>query len=110
MNISFDQIWEKVIIPVEGKTIYTLDKRKRNKIVEMKATYLKIDSENDSPSQTIPREVFAAVYNYIMANGTISREYINEKLPKRFSSIVCAVLAEAPNIGYELRPIRLFKK
>ena len=68
------------------------------------------DSENDSPPQTIRKEVFETVYSHIMANGTISRLYINEKLPKRFSSIVCAVLTEAHNIGYELRPIRLYKK
>jgi|SRR5690606_20443433 len=110
MNISFDQIWEKVIIPLEGKTVYTLDESNPNEILKVTNEGLTRDSESDSPPQTIPTEVFEAVYNYIMVNGTISRKYINEKLPKRYSSIVCAVLAEAPNIGYELRPIRLFKK
>ncbi|PRD56031.1 hypothetical protein [Sphingobacterium gobiense] len=110
MNISFDQIWKKAIRPLEGKTICTLDEGKPNEILKVTNESLTRDSENDSPSQTIPREIFEAVYNYIMVNGTISREYINEELPKRYSSIVCAVLAKAPNIAYELRPVRFYKK
>ncbi|WP_146113647.1 hypothetical protein [Sphingobacterium gobiense] len=110
MKINFDDIWEKVIKPLEGKTVHTLDEKKPNKIVEVTNEYLKRNSENDSPAQTIPKEVFETVYNYIMDKGEISRMEINKTLPKRFSSIVCTVLAEAPNIAYELRPVRLFKK
>ena len=110
MNISFDQIWDKVIIPLKGKTIYTLDEQKPNVIVDVNNHILERDSENDSPSQTISKEVFEVVYNYIMENGEITRAYINEKLPKRYSSIVCAVIATAPNIGYDVKPVRLYKK
>lgn len=110
MNISFDQIWERVIKPLEGKTVTTLDEGKLNKIVEVTDEYLTRDSENDSPSQKIPREVFEDVYKYLISNGNITRMYINEKLPKRYSSIVCAVLAKAPNIGFDLNPVRLYKK
>lgn len=110
MNRSFNQIRKKVIMPLEGKTIYTLDERNPNEILKVTSEGLTRGTENDSPSQTIPREVLRPCITIIMENGTISREYINEKLPKTFSSIVCAVLAEAPNIGYELRPIRLYKK
>lgn len=110
MKIHFDQIWKKVIVPLEGKAIYTLDKKKPNKILEVTNENLTRDSENDSSSQTIPREVFEIVYNYVMENGEITRSEINGAMPKRFSSIVCAVLAKAPNIGYELKPVRLYKK
>lgn len=109
MNISFDQIWDKVIMPLKGKAIHTLDEQKANVIVEVNNLFLERDSENDSPSQTISKEVFEVVYNYIMENGEVTRAYINEKLPKRYSSIVCAVLAKAPNIGYDVKPVRLYK-
>ncbi|WP_286831662.1 hypothetical protein [Sphingobacterium sp. UBA6308] len=88
MNISFDQIWDKVIIPLKEKTIFTLDEQKPNVIVDVNNHILERDSENDSPSQTIFKEVFEVVYNYIMENGEVTRAYINEKLPKRYSSIV----------------------
>ena len=110
MNIDFNQIWERVIRLLEGKTVTTLDKGKLNKIVEVTDEYLTRDSENDSPPQKIPREVFEAVYNHIISNGSITRKYINKQLPKRYSSIVCAVLAKAPNIGFDLNPVRLYKK
>lgn len=110
MNIDFNQIWERVIKSLEGKTVSTLDKSKPNEIVEVTDEYLTRDSENDSRPQKIPREVFEAVYNYIISNGEITRTYINEQLPKRYSSIVCAVLAKAPNIGFDLNPVRLYKK
>jgi hypothetical protein len=109
MNINFDQIWDKVIIPLKGKTIYTLDEQKANFIVDVNNNFLERDSENESPSQKITKEVFAVVYNHIMQNGEITRTYINEKIPRRYSSIICAVLAKAPNIGYDIKPVRLYK-
>ncbi|MDR6733479.1 hypothetical protein [Sphingobacterium sp. 2149] len=110
MKISFDQIWDKVIVPLKGKTIYTLDENKANTIVDVNADFLERDSINESASQKIPKEVFEILYNYIMKNGEITRIYINEKLPERYSSIICTVLAKAPNICYDVKPIRLYKK
>lgn len=110
MNISFNQIWDKVIIPLKGKTIYTLDEQKANIIIDVNNDFLERNSENESPSQKISKEVFEVVYNYIMENGEVTRAYINEKLPKRYSSIVCAILAKAPNIGYNVKPVKLYKK
>lgn len=110
MIINFKQIWEKVVKPLEGTTVYTLKDREPNKIIEVSDSFLIRDSENDSPPQTIPIEVFETVYNFIMDKGEISRVEINKALPKRFSSILCAVLARAPNIGYDLNPIRIYKK
>jgi len=109
MNIRFDQIWDKVIMPLKGRIVYTLDEQKANVILDVNNNFLERDSENKSPSQKISKEVFEAVYNYIMENGEITRAYINEKLPKRYSSIVCAVLAKAPNIDYDVKPVRLYK-
>lgn len=110
MNINFNQIWDRVIKPLKGKTIHTLDEHCANFVIEVTDDFLERDSENNSPSQRISKQVFEIVYYYIMENGEITRTYINEKLPKRYSSIICTVLAKAPNIGHNVKPIRLYKK
>lgn len=110
MNLSFDQIWDRVIVPLQGKTIYTLDEQQPNNILEATPEYIKRDSRNQSPPQKVPREIIKAVYLYLMEKGEVSRAYINKAFPDRYSSIICTVLAKAPNIGYHLHPLRLFKK
>jgi len=40
MNISFDKNWNKVIMPLKGKTIYTLDEQKANVIVDVNNDFL----------------------------------------------------------------------
>ncbi|UPZ35816.1 hypothetical protein MUB18_17070 [Sphingobacterium sp. PCS056] len=110
MKINFDEIWEKAIKQLEGTTILTLDYKKPNKILKVTETTLTRDTGNNSDSPPIPKDAFKSIYKQIMEKGTISRLEINNRYPKRFSSILCAVLAKCPNIGVELNPIRLFKK
>lgn len=110
MNIPFEQIWNKVIRPLEGKIVYTLDKASPNMIAKITNDSLTRNSNNTSKPQPISKQIFEVVYNQVMENGSISRIEINKAMPKRFSSIVCAVLAKAPNIRFELNPIKLYKK
>ncbi len=110
MKINFEDIWEMVIKPLEGETVYTLDFKKTNLIKKVTDNSVIRDSKSDSPSQPIPKEVFRTIYDDLMIDGFITRIAINDKFPKRFSSIVCTILAHAPNIGYELKPVRLFTR
>src|SRR5690606_40155093 len=71
----------------DGNTVYTLKNNKPNKILKVSDESLKRDSENDSPTQTIPKEVFKIVYNHVIEKGQITRVEINAALPHRYSSI-----------------------
>ncbi|NGM71672.1 hypothetical protein [Sphingobacterium sp. SGL-16] len=110
MNIQFEKIWNKVIKPLEGKILHTLKYNEPNTILKVTEDSLTRNSKNDSNPQTISKKEFELIYNHIMDNGSVSRSLINTVLPKRFSSIVCAVLSKAPNIKFDLNPIVLYKK
>lgn len=110
MNLSFEQNWEKVVSPLKGRTVRTLRYKKVNKIIEVTKNHLVLKPKKSLRSQPIPKEIFEIIYKYIMDHEEITRVEINKAMPERFSSIVCAILAKFPNIGYDIKPIKLYRK
>lgn len=110
MKINFDFIWKEKIKPLEGLLLKTLDEGSNNRIIKVTDNYLERDSPNNTPPQKIPKDIFKAVYEEVMEKGELSRVDINKKYPKRYSSIICAVLVKLDGITYQLKPIKLVKR
>jgi hypothetical protein len=87
---SFENIWEKYVMPLEGKTIKRPD-GKTNKIVKVDWSGIQRITSNGKP-QTIKIEIFKKTINHLLKNGEITRSFINEEYKDRASSGIVLIL------------------
>ena len=90
---DFSIIWNEYIKPMEGK--YIFNKRGSNKIIEVNDLELKRSSIYNKPGK-VNRDLFKFVYEYLIRNGSVTRDYINQQYDKKCSSIIYYVLAQIP--------------
>lgn len=91
--LDFYIIWNEYIKPMEGK--YISNSKGSNKIIEVNDLELKRCSINNRISK-IDRDSFKFAYEYLVRNGSVTRDYINQQIDKRCSSIIYYVLAQIP--------------
>ncbi|MCR4664874.1 MAG: restriction endonuclease [Paludibacteraceae bacterium] len=104
--VPFDEMWEKYIMPLSGKTI--TNDGLTNKIVSVDWGGLKRMSSNRRNS-TIRIEEFKMAYNMLLSNGSVERTVINQHA-NRCSSAIILVLAQVPFIGVQNKPKKLYLK
>ena len=98
--IQFDEMWEKYIIPLSGKTI--TNDGLTNKIVNVDWGGLKRLSSNGKVSR-IRIEEFRIVYNMLLTNGYVERTLINQHA-SRCSSAIFLIMSQVPFIGIQDKP------
>lgn len=98
--IQFDEMWEKYIIPLSGKTI--TNDGLTNKIVNVDWGGLKRLSSNGKVSR-IRIEEFRIVYNMLLTNGYVERTLINQHA-SRCSSAFFLIMSQVPFIGIQDKP------
>jgi Holliday junction resolvase-like predicted endonuclease len=81
---SFENIWEKYVMPLEGKTIKRPD-GKTNKIEKVDWSGIQRITSSGRP-QRIKIEIFKKTISHLIENGEITRSYINEEYKDRASS------------------------
>ena len=105
-NSQFDEIWEKYVMPLEGKTI-TRNNGKINKILEVNWGGINRITSNGN-QQKIDIEIFKKTINHILENGSITRQEINDEYSKRASSGIVLILSQLPMIRLNnTRPISI---
>ena len=105
-NSQFDEIWEKYVMPLEGKTI-TRNNGKINKILEVNWGGINRITSNGN-QQKIDIEIFKKTINHILENGSITRQEINDEYSKRASSGIVLILSQLPMIHLNnTRPISI---
>lgn len=87
---SFENIWEKFVMPLEGKIIKRPD-GKTNEIEKVDWSGIQRITSNGK-IQKIKIEIFKKTINYILQNGEITRSYINEEYKDRASSGIVLIL------------------
>lgn len=92
---DFSLIWDNFIRPLEGKTLF--NSRGSNRILEVNNTALIRSSINGRKSK-IDYDDFKLAYEYLAKKGSVTRDYINQQIDKRCSSIIFFVLAQVPFI------------
>lgn len=100
--IPFDEMWVRYVVPLSGKTI--TNDGLTNKIVSVDWGGLKRNSSNNKVSK-IRIEDFKVAYNYLLANGSVERTWINQHA-NRCASAIFLILAQVPFIGVQNAPIK----
>lgn len=102
---TFEGIWEKYIIPLEGKTL-TRDSGETNKIVKVNWSEVERITSNGNKGK-IKIEIFKQAINKLLTDGSITRDYINQNYVGRASSGVILILSQVPFFQFTDRPTGL---
>lgn len=106
---TFELIWEKYIIPLQGKTL-TRGSGETNKILKVDWSGIERVTSNGNNGK-IKIEIFKQSVNKLLADGFITRDEINQNYTGRASSGVILVLSQVPFFQLTDRPIGLqYKK
>ena len=100
---SFDNIWEKYIFPLKGKTLQ--NSQGINQITDVDWSGIsRITSKGNKGRIDI--ETFKMAINKLLTEKVVTRNYINQN-SKRVSSGVILILSQVPFFKLEKKPIRL---
>ena len=102
---SFDTIWEKYILPLQGKTL-TRENGKTNKIVKVDWSGIDRMTSNNKKGK-IKIEIFRLAVDKILSKGFITRDEINQNYVGRASSGVILILSKVPMFQISNNPIGL---
>jgi restriction system protein len=102
---TFDDIWEKYIIPLQGKTL-TRESGETNKIVKVNWSEVERITSNGNKGK-IKVEIFKQAINKLLTDGLITRDYINQNYVGRASSGVILILSQVPFFQLTDRPTGL---
>ena len=91
---TFDSIWEKYIIPLQGKTL-TMDNGEINEIKKVNWSEVERLTSKGNKGK-IKVEIFKQAINKLLADGSITRDYINQNYVGRASSGVILILSQVP--------------
>lgn len=104
-NMTFDSIWEQYIIPLQDKTL-TRDNGETNKIVKVNWSEVERLTSKGNKGK-IKVEIFKQAINKLLADGSITRDYINQHYVGRASSGVILILSQVPFFKLTENPIGL---
>lgn len=99
---TFEGIWEKYIIPLQGKTLKR-DSGETNQIVKVNWSEVERITSNGNKGK-IKIEIFKQAINKLLTNGSITRDYINQNYVGRASSGVILILSQVPFFHLTDRP------
>lgn len=98
---TFDEAWEKYIIPLKGKTLH--NSRGKNKIEEVNWGGI-IRTTSNGKKGKIAIEDFRKSYNELLRKKTLTRDEINQQNAKRCSSGIVLILSQIPYIEVIEKP------
>lgn len=101
---TFDEMWEKYIIPLKGATLY--NSKGENKIIDVNWSEISRITSNGKKGK-IQIEGFELAYNILLKEGMVTRDYINQQVDKRCSSGIVLILKELPFVTETKNPIAL---
>ncbi len=91
---TFEAIWEKYIIPLQGKTLIR-ENGETNQI--LKANWSEIERLTSNGNKgRIKIEIFKQAVNKLLQDGSITRDYINQNYVGRASSGIILILSQVP--------------
>jgi restriction system protein len=104
-NITFEQIWENYIIPLQGKTLIR-DNGKSNQILKVDWSGIERLTSNGKIGK-IKIEIFKQAVNKLLKDKEITRDYINQNYVGRASSGIILVLSQVPFFNMTEKPAGL---
>jgi Holliday junction resolvase-like predicted endonuclease len=104
-NRSFEDIWEKYIIPLQGKTL-AKETAETNQILKVNWSEVERLTSNGKKGK-IKIEIFKQAINKLLTEGSITRDYINQNYVGRASSGIILILSQVPFFKLIDKPKRL---
>jgi restriction system protein len=104
-EVAFEQIWETYIIPLKGKTL-SRNGGKTNQILKVDWSGVERLTSNNN-KRNIKIEIFKQTVNKLLAEGSITRDYINQNYVGRASSGIILILSQVPFFKLTENPIGL---
>ena len=104
-QMSFDDIWEKYIIPLKGKSLCR-ENGKMNKILNVDWAGITRITSNGKEGH-IKIEIFKWTIHQLLEKGEVSRDEINQNYTGRASSGVVLILSQVPFFQLYEKPIKL---
>lgn len=101
---TFDEAWQKHVVPLKGKTL--INSRGTNKILDVNTAGITRITSNGKKG-SIDIEGFRFAYNQLIKRGWVSRDEINQEIDKRCSSGIVLVLSQIPFVSVLENPKRL---
>lgn len=102
--LTFDEAWEKYIVPLKGRTLENT--QGSNTIIEVNWGGIQRKTSTGKIGK-IEIEGFRLAYEELIKNGNVSREFINQQVDKRCSSGIVLVLSQIPYVEITRKPIIL---
>lgn len=104
-QMGFDDIWEKYIMPLKGKSLCR-ENGKMNKILNVDWAGITRITSNGRESR-IKIEIFKWAVHQLLEKGEVSRDEINQNYMGRASSGVVLILSQVPFFQFYDHPSRL---
>ena len=104
---SFDDMWEKYIMPLKGHEL--LNSRGTNIILDVNWGGIKRKTSQGTVGK-IDIEGFKLAYKELLEKGIVRRDYINQQFAKRCSSGIVLILSQVPFIEGDTSELRLKRK
>lgn len=104
VSMSFDEIWERYIMPLKGLTLH--NSRGSNRITAVDWSGVRRITSSGNVGK-IDIEGFRFAYNHLVKNGMITRDYINQQIDKRCSSGIVLILGQIPFVETVSSPMAL---
>lgn len=104
---SFDEMWEKYIMPLKGHEL--LNSRGTNIILDVNWGGIKRKTSQGKVGK-IDIEGFKLAYKELLEKGIVRRDYINQQFAKRCSSGIILILSQVPFIEGDTSELRLKRK
>jgi hypothetical protein len=105
---TFDNIWLKYIIPLQGKTL-TKSNDETNVIVTADWSGIERITSNGKKGK-IKIEIFKQTINKLLTTGHITRDEINQNYTGRASSGIVLILSQVPFFDTIIKPTGLIYK
>lgn len=104
-ELTFEMIWQRHIFPLNGQTLVR-ENGTTNKIVGVDWSGVERITSNGRKTR-IKIEIFKLAVNKLLADGYISRDYINQNYADRASSGVILILEQVPFFNRTNKPTGL---
>ncbi len=102
-------LWQHVY-NLEGRTLETLERRKRFKVVAVTDSYLVVMSGEDGVERRIQRQTIESAWSRLARRGELSQEEIKSRISSRNGPYIAAVLSKLPNVSYRRESGSLFHR
>jgi hypothetical protein len=102
-------LWQH-IYGLEGRSLETLERRKRFKVIAVADSHLVIQPGEDGAERRIQRQTIEAAWSRLARQGELSQDEIKSRFSSRNGPYIAAILSKMPKVSYRRETGHLFHR